>query len=81
MLSLSDDMNRLLQECLLAHRPDLLYLVDSKDLFTVDEDVGNELREAVTDEFIASGLTSADEPNSRGIKLERLIDLIGGMFL
>jgi hypothetical protein len=40
-------------------------------------DEREDLRDAVSQELLASGLTGADEPNSRGLALESLIDALG----
>jgi hypothetical protein len=81
MLNMNDEMLNLLHHCLKVNRPDLLWIIDSKKLVTVDEQLGNELREAVADEIIRIGLKNDDEPNALGRKLEELIDQIGRLFL
>lgn len=58
MLDLSNDSLKLLRECLNQHRPDLTHVIDSSESVTVDEDLGNELREAVMDEFLRVGLNT-----------------------
>ncbi len=40
-------MLNLLFQCLEANRPDLLWVIDSEELVSIDEQLGNELREAV----------------------------------
>jgi hypothetical protein len=40
MLSLNDEMTKLLRECLKIHRPDLLPIIDSSELIEVDADLG-----------------------------------------
>lgn len=71
MLKLSDKQLRLLRECLVQHCPDLLKVVDSDELISVDEELGNELRDAITDEFMCSSLRQDYEPNTLGLKLEK----------
>ena len=70
----------LLRQCLATNRPDLLWVVDSEEIVSIDEQLGNELREAVADELIRIGLKNNDEPNDLGKKLEELIDQIGRLF-
>jgi hypothetical protein len=78
-LNLNEEMYTLLKKCLINHRPDLLWALES--ITEIDEFLGNELRDAVNDEFLSNGLNSNDEPNELGIKLERLIDQIGRCFM
>ncbi|OQO95885.1 hypothetical protein IC801_07485 [Geobacillus sp. 44B] len=70
----------MLRQCLVANRPDLLWVIDSEELVRIDEQLGNELREAVVDELIRVGLKNDDEPNALGKKFEELIDQIGRLF-
>ena len=81
MLALTEEMTCLLRKCLDSHRPDLLFVIDSSELINVDEDLGNQLREAVLEEFIQLGLKNNDEPNNLGLELEKLIDQIGRLFM
>lgn len=81
MLDLRHDSLKLLRECLYQHRPDLIHVIDSNEFVTVDEDLGNELREAVMDEFLRVGLNADSGPNEVGLRLEKLIDNIGRMFM
>lgn len=80
-MALSGEMLILLRGCLSRHRPDLLYVVDRSEPAKVDEALGNQLREAVSDEFVMNGLNPDSEPNALGIRLEELIDLIGRFFM
>jgi hypothetical protein len=80
MLNINNEMLNLLRQCLVANRPDLLWVIDSEELVRIDEQLGNELREAVVDELIRVGLKNDDEPNALGKKFEELIDQIGRLF-
>lgn len=79
MLNLSSDKLELLRGCLRQRRPDLLYVIDSKESVTVNEELGFELRMAILDEFLDAGLKPDSEPNEVGLQLERLSDDIGRM--
>lgn len=81
MLNLSNDKLELLRECLARHRDDLVTVIDSNEAIKVDEELGNELREAVLDEFLRIGLDVDNTPNEIGLRLEKLIDDIGRMFM
>lgn len=81
MIQLDNENIQLLRVCLSRHKPDLLYVIDSKKIITVDQSLGNELRDAVGDEFCYEGLRKDSEPNEYGLRLENLIDVIGRMFM
>ena len=76
-LQLKKDSEELLREVLTKNRPELLEVVDSPPSSKVSHLIINELRQAVTDEFIETGLNEMDEPNNRGLRLEYLIDELG----
>ena len=65
---------KLLREVITRWRPDLLYLLNrlGNSLLTIEQ--REEIREAIADELIASGLDENNEPTQRGIMLEELID-------
>lgn len=67
---------QLLQEVLGKRRPDLAHLVHYPDIRLTAEE-REILRETIAAEFVETGLGPGDEPNSRGIQLERIIDLFG----
>lgn len=57
--------------------PDSLALVEQIGRKKLSREEVDFLREVVLDEFLKSGLTEDSLPNSRGLRLELLIDLIG----
>lgn len=81
MIKLSHDLLVLLKKCLDAHRPDLLWILTSKENIYLTEDIGNELRDAVSEELLENGFNDDDEPNKLGLELESLIDKIGDIFM
>ncbi|KNF08177.1 hypothetical protein CLPU_9c00730 [Gottschalkia purinilytica] len=81
MLKLNNEMLEILRECLRSNRPDLLWVLDDEKTIEVDEELGNDLRNVINDEFVKVGLNDNDEPNELGIKLEDLIDKIGRSYL
>ena len=76
-LKLKRESEELLKAVLAKRRPELLDLVDSQSEAEVDDVQLDELRLIVTDEFCETGLREDDEPNSRGLLLENLIDELG----
>jgi len=62
------------------HKPDLLWIVNDKRVIDIDENTGDELRDVVSDELIEKGFDGSD-PNEYGLKLEKLIDDIGRLFI
>lgn len=80
MVNLSNVLVDLLLKCLENHRPDLIWVVSDKTMVTIDRELGNELRDAVSDELVQSGL-EGDAPTEYGLRLEKLIDDIGRMFI
>lgn len=78
-MNINKEMLLLLKECLEYHRPDLLWVLDDES--NIDYTLGNELRDIINDMFLEKGLNNNDEPNEIGIKLEKLIDQIGGCFM
>ncbi len=71
-----EDMG-LLRGVVAARRPDLLPLLDKLGVELLTETEREDLREVVSDEFMVAGLRSDDEPNAYGLRLERLIELLG----
>lgn len=80
MLTLSLGSIKLLLKCLEKHRKDLLWVISDKKLIKVNEELGNELREAVSDELIEQGFDD-NSPNQYGLELEKLIDEIARLFM
>ena len=81
MIQLNNESLELLRVCLNHHKPELLYVIDSQELINIDSGLGNELRQAVGNEFCRDGLKQDDEPNEYGLELEELIDKIGRLFI
>jgi len=81
MIPLNAEATAMLRQSLVRFRPDLLPVVDSPDVVSVDEVLGNQLRGAVGEEFLRVGLKEDWEPNELGLKLEKLIDDIGRLFM
>lgn len=79
MFKLEAEQLKLLHETLSNHRPDLLWVINN--LEKIDENIGNEIRDAINDEFLKSGIGIGDKPNTRGLQLENLIDQIGRIFM
>ena len=80
MISLKTDSINLLYDCLRKQRPNLLWVLECKELINIDHNLGNQLRDAVGDELLIYGF-NGDEPNQYGILLESLIDEIGRLFI
>ena len=76
-LRLKKESEELLRTVLARRRPELLDLVDPHSEVEVNNEQLDELRQIVSDEFLESGLREDDEPNSRGLLLENLIDELG----
>ena len=76
-LKLKKESEALLRAVLARQRPELLHLLDSDSEAEVSNEQLDELRQIVTDEFSETGLREDDEPNSRGLLLENLIDELG----
>jgi hypothetical protein len=74
---ISSEEMELLRECVSRHRPELLSLLGKLGRIGLTFDEREGLREAVSDEFAATGLEPDYEPNKRGLKLEDLIDILG----
>ncbi|MDR1101579.1 MAG: hypothetical protein LBL34_04425 [Clostridiales bacterium] len=80
MINLCNHSTQLLKKCLLNHRPDLLYVIDANAAVSINENLGNDLREAVGDELIQYGFDN-EIPNEYGNSLENLIDEVGRLFM
>lgn len=80
MISLKTDSINLLYDCLRKQRPNLLWVLECKELINIDHNLGNQLRDAVGDELLIYGF-NVDEPNQYGVLLESLIDEIGRLFI
>lgn len=72
-IRLTQEQERLLAEVIGKRNPRLTRLVDDVNDIELTDSQRDELREAVADEFIETGLEENDEPNKRGFLLEDLI--------
>ena len=72
-LRLSQEQEKLLAEVVSKRNPQLTSLVEEVNDIELTDSQRDELREAVADEFIETGLEENDEPNKRGLLLEDLI--------
>ena len=81
MINLSDEMFSLLKNCLQKHNPSLIPIIELKNYNGYTIDFYKLLREIVGDELISEGFNQDYIPNPYGIKLEKLIDEIGRLFL
>ena len=80
MISLNRKHILALKVCLEHFRKDLLWVIETENMVSIDEELGNQLREAVGDELVKYGFVN-DIPNSYGLLLEELIDVIGDKFM
>jgi hypothetical protein len=74
---LSQEMRKLLGEIVCSRRPDLLGLLDLSTDTKLTEEQREDLRLAVADELLETGLQENDEPNKRGLLLDELISRLG----
>lgn len=70
-------MSELLSEIVWKREPSLIGAVASLQKIQLTAEQREDLRQAVTDELIETGLRDDDEPNERGLLLEELIDRLG----
>lgn len=76
-LQLPSKMSELLSEIVWKRDPSMVGVVASLQDVQLTVDQREELRQAVTDELMETGLRDDDEPNERGLLLEELIDRLG----
>ncbi|MDR0840563.1 MAG: hypothetical protein LBN26_04155 [Christensenellaceae bacterium] len=81
MIQLDNENLELLRACLNHYKPELLQVIESKELVQIDSELGNKIRQSIGNEFCREGMELDSEPNEYGIRLENLIDIIGEMFL
>lgn len=74
---LKSDEEDLLRKVLWKHRANLMVLVDALGSIPLSNEQREELREAIADELLETGLDKNDEPNEKGLLLEKLIDRLG----
>ena len=72
-LRLTEEQQRLLTEVVGKRNRRLIGVVEDVNDIELTDSQRDELREAVADEFIETGLEENDEPNARGLLLEDLI--------
>lgn len=68
---------QLLHEIISKQQPELLLLLDLLGNTPLTEEQREGLREALAAELCDTGLDENDEPNSRGLHIENLIDQLG----
>ena len=73
-IHLSEDLFGLLREVLEGRAPELSTVLCGESQVVIREDQKRVIQELVGDEFAETGLRGDDEPNQRGLDLERLID-------
>lgn len=74
-LKLPPKLADILREIISERRPDLIQAINASGPLSDEE--RDSLRQALTDELVASGLREDDEPNERGLQIEELIDRVG----
>lgn len=74
MALLSPEMDALLQEVAGKHGLDTTEQRQSQGRWLLSSQDRDQLIDAVTLEFTATGLDADDEPNRRGLELEGLVD-------
>jgi len=66
----------LLREIIMKHNDSLINILDSIGQSKLTTEERENLRELIADELIETGLDENDEPNKRGLMLEKLIDML-----
>ncbi len=70
---------QLLYEVIEKLRPDLIHILDVLGTRVLTTDERDELRSAIVDELVITGMDSEDDVNRRGELLEDLIDRLGNL--
>ena len=73
-VSLPESLSSLLREVLERRAPELLTAIQGRSQVVINEHQKGVLQELLGDEFCETGLRGDDEPNQRGLDLEKLID-------
>ena len=73
-IHLPERLFRLLREVLEKRAPELSSVLRDGARVVLHEDQKRTVQELVGDEFAETGLRADDEPNQRGLDLEKLID-------
>lgn len=68
---------RLLSEIVNKYHPEWAGCIVPPGFVDLDKSQAYELRLSTTSEFCATGLSADEQPNSRGLLLEELIDWLG----
>lgn len=71
---LSSYEKKLLNKIIKKHQPHLLPLLNLPNNRLLSSEERENLREAIADELVESGLDKNDEPTQQGLVLEELID-------
>lgn len=67
----------LLLEAVERNAPELIPLVKQLGAFPLSKEQRENIREAVADELVKTGLNKDSEPNERGLLLDDIIGLLG----
>ena len=76
-IQLSLQLAELLGEIIRKRCPGAIGMMGSLPEVRLTKDQTEEVRQAVTDELIETGLADDDAPNERGLLIEELIDRLG----
>ena len=81
MIKIDKESYILVKKCLMKHGQHLLWVLDSPD-YIDSPNLLNEIRDVISNELVESGLNETQTaPNEYGVQLEKLIDIIGRIFL
>ena len=75
--TLTQEERAMLEEVVASRRPDLKGLLLRLGSVPLSREEREELRGALADEFVETGLEADSEPNGRGLLLDDLIDRLG----
>lgn len=76
-MALPAKLSALLSEVVLKRNPEMIAIIASLQNVGLTDDQREDLRQALADELLETGLRENDEPNERGLLLEQLIDKLG----
>ena len=79
--ALTTEEKELLFECLTKHRSELIKELDKLYLGELGTETINEMRSAITDEFVQNGLRQDGEPTKYGLKLDDLIGRLADLYI
>ena len=69
-------MGSLLREIAAKYGVQLSMDENGREQFELSDSIRRELIDAISTEFVETGLTDNNEPNQRGIRLEELLDAL-----